>query len=392
MNETREIIEIMSIGAKGIAYLTGMAVKHLQKIYAEAEVAKEMKLISGQEFDSIDQFLRSVKGDFEQNSIPVKSNVFPKGQRIEEIKKELNQRGITFHVMPDLNKADGKMQLLVYNRHRQKYKEFLEDYFYKFLQVGGKHDEHTLNEFTQKNTSLVNVPFNGSLDVLEKNLQAMKINYALLPDPIPGDNLYPLCVANEDIKKLNLLMEKVGEQLTTDIASAWQEDSYLKTASKEVQDEIKQKVKTYAVENQKMEEISEWLESKNEREIIQKKNNPNLRELSIDIPSLVKDPNRSEEFYHIRFPLTHKEQETTMMLEKKDFYIKKNQRTMVTFLNAQKEYDVFQKGTGTQTKMTGQEISDYFKVANDKMNTIKRSKDYSLKNKIEKEILPSLKV
>lgn len=371
MNDTGEILEITRIGATGAAAIITLVGKAIKKLLAEMELAKQMKLISGQEYDKAITFLRDVKGQQFLRSIPIKSEAYPEGLTLEMLKEELNQRHISYHILPDINGKDGKVQIMVYEGHKKEYQDFFENYMKSFLK-GGIYEEGVLKELSNNKMVLFNLPFKGSKEDLFKNLTAMNVRFAPLPDPIPDDNLFPMAVVNEDMKKINLLLEKTGEQITSTLADYWEEPSYLKTGDEQVQEDVKKSVKEYARKNNEKISIEEWLAKTQNQEVIQKMKNPDLALLSIDKRSLLQNNSIDDKHCNIRFPLTKNEREVQLILPKKEVYDVGNQLTLVTFLDKNAQYSVFRKENRSTELIKGNEIAEYFKEAKVTLDALKK--------------------
>lgn len=371
MNDTGEILEITRIGATGAAAIITLVGKAIKKLLAEMELAKQMKLISGQEYDKAITFLRDVKGQQFLRSIPIKSEAYPDGLTLEMLKEELNQRHISYHILPDINAKDGKVQIMVYEGHKKEYQDFFENYMKSFLK-GGIYEEGVLKDLSNNKMVLFNLPFKGSKEDLFKNLTAMNVRFAPLPDPIPDDNLFPMAVVNEDMKKINLLLEKTGEQITSTLVDYWEEPSYLKTGDEQVQEDVKKSVKEYARKNNEKLSIEEWLAKTQNQEVIQKMKNPDLALLSIDKRSLLQNNSIDDKHCNIRFPLTKNEREVQLILPKKEVYDVGNQLTLVTFLDKNAQYSVFRKENRSTELIKGNEIAEYFKEAKVTLDALKK--------------------
>ena len=144
------------------------AVKLIQFL---ARMAKE-KQISQVEIEDFGKFLKATDGKYDIMNIPATDK--------EMLREEMDNLGIRFSIMPDLDKEDGLMQLAVYQPDREKFGSWYERFLISRMQ-GGEKELRELRGLTRGNVSIVSFP----LDSMDPNAHPLQFIVFL----IPNDNI-----------------------------------------------------------------------------------------------------------------------------------------------------------------------------------------------------------
>ncbi|MBR0341629.1 MAG: hypothetical protein IJH64_05210 [Oscillospiraceae bacterium] len=166
------------------------AVKLIQFL---ARMAKE-KQISQVEIEDFGKFLKATDGKYDIMNIPATDK--------EILREEMDNLGIRFSIMPDLDKEDGLMQLAVYQPDREKFGSWYERFLISRMQ-GGEKELKELRGLTRGNVSIVSFPLEGRDEGMAEDFQSLGINYARLPDLRVGDGSIQFEIANSDMGKVN---------------------------------------------------------------------------------------------------------------------------------------------------------------------------------------------
>lgn len=156
------------------------------------------KMIKTGEFAKIEKFLKYTDGKYNIQNIPLLKD---SEKHLSEIKEELERLNIKFSVLPDLNKDDGFVQIAVATEDRELFQGWQERYVFKQMQ-GGEKELDYLQKITNRQTSIINIPFEDKLDIVKEDFKNLGINYAVLPDLKVADEKIQLTVANEDLGKV----------------------------------------------------------------------------------------------------------------------------------------------------------------------------------------------
>lgn len=162
-----------------------------------ARMVKE-KVLDKTALTDFTTFCKKADGEYALVNVPLKSEDIGEGERIV---KQLDKQGLTVHLMPDLNKEDGYIQIAIANKDRQNFSSWFERYLRSYMR-GGEHSMDELNRMTNDRTSIISIPFEGKEDVFVNDFQALQVNYAVLPDLRVGDGEVQLVVANADMQKV----------------------------------------------------------------------------------------------------------------------------------------------------------------------------------------------
>lgn len=222
---------------------TILLIQHFYRMYREGKLSRK-------EFQSIQEFSKLTKGNFSIENVPAKN--------VQELKKSgllqsLEERGIRYMALPDLNKEDGFVQLAVYGVDKEVFCSTYERFLMSRMQ-GGEHDLQSLNNLTSGRTNIISVPAEGEMQLIQEDFASLQVNYAVLPDLNVGDGEIQLVVANTDLPKVEhwyqmyqekCLSEgkKVGDFKVVGMEEYQEtgkltEEAYVDTASKDLKEQL----------------------------------------------------------------------------------------------------------------------------------------------------------
>ena len=158
-----------------------------------ARMAKE-KQISQIEVEDFAGFLKATDGKYDIMNIPAVDK--------DTLVQEMDNLGVRFSIMPDLDKDDGLMQVAIYQPDREKFGSWYERFLISRMQ-GGEKELKELRGLTRGNVSIVSFPLEGREEGMAEDFQSLGINYAKLPDLRVGDGSIQFEIANSDMGKVN---------------------------------------------------------------------------------------------------------------------------------------------------------------------------------------------
>lgn len=174
-----------------------------------ARMAKERKIRKG-DFKSVTEFLRASDGKYSITNIPV----IPAGENAVmdvggkrgtvadlDIRKELDEMGIKYVILPDLDKSDGFLQVAIHEGDKEVFGAWMERYLAGRM-GGGEKTFQDLQNLTGGKTSIVSIPVEGREEMVAADFKALGINFSFLPDLNVGDGEIQLVVADADIQKV----------------------------------------------------------------------------------------------------------------------------------------------------------------------------------------------
>lgn len=173
------------------------------KIYQTIQRLHHAHQLSKGEVKNFETFMKITKGKYDIVNVP---------GRIQKFQEELKRSGIRFCMMPDLNKTDGMTQIAVFTEDRQKFQALFEKHIERELR-GGEKNLSDLSKLTNNNVSIIDIPCEGAEQAVFRDLDALKVNYAKLPDLKVGDGSVQLMVANADLDKVEHWFAKYKEKM-----------------------------------------------------------------------------------------------------------------------------------------------------------------------------------
>ena len=168
-----------------------------------ARQTTERKLRSGTVKD-FSEFIRLTEGKYDIMNIPAMDT----GQ----ITKELQDLGVRHMVLPDLNKADGMLQVAVYQPDKDKFGAWYQRHILNEMK-GGEKGLCDLRNLTNGRTSILSLPLEAMEGGWQDDFKAMGINYATLPDLRAGDGQIQIVVANSDLPQVEHWYKLMREDL-----------------------------------------------------------------------------------------------------------------------------------------------------------------------------------
>ena len=274
--------------------------------------------------------------------------------------QNLEERGIRYLALPDLNKEDGFVQLAVYGADKEVFRSTYERFLMSRMQ-GGEHDLQSLNNLTSGRTNIVSIPAEGELQMIQEDFASLRINYAVLPDLNVGDGEIQLVVANADLPKVEhwyqMYQEKcladgkeVGELKVVGMSEYQEtgkltEEAYVDTASEELKEQLQ---KYEGQESGEMEkqllEKEMGIKSVNHEQYLKFHQDPEYIELTINKETLVKQStyagSSSVEKYGMfgsRVPKTWGNNELTLVLPTDRVFLTDNGQTFIGFVKKTEE-------------------------------------------------------
>ena len=108
---------ILSVGARAILLL----LQHLHRMHNE-------KLLTGGEVEDFEKYVKATGGKFDIVNVPV-----AEGQEaaLEEFKQNLSNLKVRYHILPDLDGADKRIQICVYQPDAGRFASCFKDYIQK---------------------------------------------------------------------------------------------------------------------------------------------------------------------------------------------------------------------------------------------------------------------
>lgn len=344
------------------------------------------------------KFLKASNGDYSIFRVPYKESE-TREAAAENVKKYLDNAGIKYCVLEDVNENDKALHVTVARQDEQKFNVMFTDYM-KELLGGGEKSAADLINLTDGKTAIISIP-DASLEVMKNALSEVKVNYAQLPDLIPEDGEKQLRIASADLNTTKQCYEAYRRSLVKQQPEAGtetsgqpksadnvpemkilSEDDYLSTSKRSADDyinsasdELKEKIGEFeqldATEAEK--EIQSWeniiMDSKSEH-CCELRANSNYSEISIDKVSLVDNSpqvgrlaNAFPNYFFCTVPYTGRSQ--TLMLPKNMVFSvsdEKNER-YIAFVNNKKPVKIFDKfgnPDGGSTYPTGLDLFKQF--------------------------------
>lgn len=275
---------------------------------------------------------------------------------------ELDNLGVRYLVMPDLNRDDGLMQVAVDQKDRDKFAAWYERYLTGQMR-GGEKNLRELRNLTAGKTSIVSVPMEGKEEEIKEDFAALGITFSELADLHVGDGDVQFVVANSDLSKVEHwyglykadLLKKGEEVKDMSVINLEQyretgrmsEEDYVNTASLE----LKIANEKYEANGKEAEEIKQAVKertakirSEDHEAFETLKNNPSYIALSINKETLVETSSAAgllglqEKGYFVsRVPGTWGENEMLLEIPAEQVFITDEGRTYIAFAEADRK-------------------------------------------------------
>lgn len=162
------------------------------------------KRISESDFRSFKEFLKASEGDYTIASLPTQD-----ADKIDSFCSQLQEGGVTYYVLPDLDMSDGMRQIAVLNRDIGKWQGIYEAFVSSELTQGGIMNFQELKAVTSGQYQIKGIAIGDyhsdpeKLQALLGILKERHVNFAVLPDLKYGDYNLQLAIANVDLDKFN---------------------------------------------------------------------------------------------------------------------------------------------------------------------------------------------
>ena len=274
---------------------TILLIQHFARMYKEG-------LLNRREFQNFQEFAKLTEGNYQIVNIPIGS--------WKELEKagfviQMEERGVRYVELPDLNQADGLVQVAIYGEDKLKFQAWY-DRFLMAAMKGGEHELRDLNNLTSGRTSIVSIPIEQNVDLLKDDFDVLQVNYSMLPDLNVGDGDIQVVVANADLAKVEHWYRMYQEQCLTDgkeipdfhtidmgkyrETGAMDEESYVDTSSKEIQEAVsKYEGQEPGELEQKVLKQEQSIRSMNNEQYQEFHNNPEFIEITINHETLVQE-------------------------------------------------------------------------------------------------------
>ena len=370
---------ILSAGIRGILILA----QHLYRMHKE-------KLLAGGEVESFEKFLKATGGRFDIINVPVTQEG---AADFEEFKKMLDERKIRYHILPDLNGNDQRIQVCVFQPDAQRFAGCFRDYIQNQLS-GGEMVEGNLLNLTDGHASLVSVPGEDQVERFREDFNRLRINYAVMPDLRVGDGQVQILVANNDIPKMRhwyqLYQEDMLRQgkhvgkfrsITMDEYQATAEmkpEEYVATSP----EELKERLQKYErLEKGEFEQAIDALENQvgtaDSYAFEKYLRNPEYEMLSIDHETLVAQvnpeilPETERQNFICRIPGTFGEDVRYLSVPKEQVFLLSGsgRDRYLAFIRSEDAPDVFEKaGKKAVEFTTGKSLMEHFDKVKEKLS------------------------
>ena len=134
------------------------------------------------------------------------------------IRPSLNEQGISYAIIPRVNKNDPNIKIAVYRNDAARFAAFFKDHIRGMLS-GGELSEADLVNLTDGKYNIISVPITkADIDEetdtrISEDFKRLKINYARLPDLNFSDGRIQFLVANNDLERVKAWYEYYKESM-----------------------------------------------------------------------------------------------------------------------------------------------------------------------------------
>lgn len=360
----------------------------------------KQKLLKVGEYDKIESFIGATKGNYDIMNVPInQSGAIKKYWDKKNIASELEAMGISFSILPDLNRNDGIMQIAVADKDKGKFSAWFSRHIVSQMQ-GGEKGVKDLQNLTDGQVSIISIPFEQREHLLREDFERLGINYALLPDLSVGDNNIQLYVANNDLPKVehwfSLYKEEcIGRGEATPEMQVINAEGYMNTGKideEQYMDTADDKIKAAneafegkAPGNLEKEATQGQIRSIDNAAYDVFHNDPDYKEITINKETLV---NKSEvaskapdsDYFASRIPGTWGEEELTLVLPKDQVFMTDNGQTYIAFMPKKSKpvvLDANAKPISVADRLTGGELGKTYDKVKRKFADKEQLKDNS---------------
>lgn len=194
LNSSIQGVEIMF---QGSAFLVKGLLQLMQFLHRQH---KKGELSKG-EFQNLERLIQASGGNISYLNIPAENEA-----RIQQIKEDLQNLKVPFHLLPDLNNGDGMVQIIYHGSFKNVVQPWFGDYCSSRLKDGTLKDDQTLAALAggEINTGIITVPTEDSrlLAEMAEDFAKLGISYNLLKDTNIGDGTREVLYAKQDEAKM----------------------------------------------------------------------------------------------------------------------------------------------------------------------------------------------
>lgn len=393
--ENERVLYNIQNGARMVSILLFADARMALRLYQMFSRLHDQKLLKHGEMLEFEKFVKITKGNFDLTNVPGNISLFL---------HDLKQAQIRYCTMPDLNKSDGMIQVAVFSEDRQKFQALFEQHINRELQ-GGQKGVKELSHLTENHVSYISIPCEGAEQAIMEDLNALKVNYAMLPDLYVGDGDIQLMVANADLNKVEQWFEQYKEKIANVDPNRYQvlskeeylrkaeltEEQYFQTSDEKTKNILEQyDRKKPTVEFQ--EAISPRIAPEESPEFLKLKQDPDYEMVWIDKKAMV-DENpvakdmmrRYPEQFVSRIPGTWGKKEELLVLPSENVFLTNSGKTYLAFFKKEEKPLVLNasgKVVPISIRRSGTELKQHYsKVADSlqKSSKLALSKEAAMK-------------
>lgn len=399
--ENERVMMSLGAGARTMSMLLFADARMAMAVYSLLKRLQKEHILKGGEVEQFEKFLKATDGRFDLVNVP---------GDIKSMKAELDQAGIRYCMMPDLNPADGMTQIAVFTEDRQKFSSIFEKQIARQMSGGEKKFQELVN-LTENNVSFVSLPCEGMERAVQEDLDKLGVNYAMLPDLHVGDGEIQLAVANADLDKVNhwfslykdqLLEGKENYQVMSKEeyfnTAKLTDQEYRKTADPKMDVSLKKyensKTKSLSVEEKLLSKGSVKPEDHPDFEEMWK--NPELEKVTIDKKSLVDSSpvatsfmEKHPDFFVSRIPGTYGKNAEYLVLPSENVFQNVNGKTYTAFFEKSgKPLVLNQKGNiqKIEQRKSGKELKQHYDEVKRKMKAAKQKQEKTMSEQLGQAI------
>lgn len=398
--ENERVMMSLGAGARTMSMLLFADARMALAIYSLFKRLQKEHILKGGAVEQFEQFLKATDGRFDLVNVP---------GNIKNMRKELDQAGIRYCMMPDLNPADGMTQIAVFTEDRQKFGSIFEKQISRQMSGGEKVFQDLVN-LTENNISLVSLPCEGMEQTVKEDLDKLGVNYAMLPDLHVGDGEIQLAVANADLDKVNHWFSLYKDQLLEQGKENCQvisKEEYLNTAKLTDQEYRKTADQKMDVALKKYEKAKVTPKSLSAEEKLLSKGSvkpeehpafeemwkdQSMERVTIDKKSLVDSSpvatsfmKKYPDFFVSRIPGTYGQNAEYLVLPGENVFESVNGKTYTAFLQKDgKPLVLDQKGNikKIEQRKSGTEIKKYYDDVKQKMKVAKQKQEKTMSEQL----------
>ena len=382
---------------------TILLIQHFARMYKEG-------LLNRREFQNFQEFAKLTEGNYQIINIPVGS--------WKELEKtgfvhQMEERGVRYVELPDLNQTDGLVQVEIYGEDQLKFQAWY-DRFLMAEMKGGEHELQNLNHLTSGRTSIVSIPVEQKIDLLTDDFAVLQVNYSILPDLQVGDGEIQVVVANADLAKVEHWYRMYQEQClsegkeipdfqTMDMGKyretgVMKEEAYVDTSSEAIQKAVRKYEGQEPGElEQKVLQQEQSIRSINNEQYQEFHNNPEFIEITINHETLVQESQLASSWdmerrgmFASRIPGTWGDGEQTLVLPTEQVFRTDDGKTYIGFVE-RKEKQLILNADGSmvpsEKRSTGERLyAERYEPVSRKFG----KKESLQKNTAEKEMIQTV--